>query len=151
MGQSKNMLMEMRAEDFALMYSHDFTKSKAIEAGNALVEKIFEDGELDEFKIYSNIVRLKTVIDTADKAFRERLKVDKSIDANGVNFTFKKGSEKLNYSEDLEVAELEEKLKARKELVKLATKSKETIYDANGVEVTKVSSSFEKSSITVKF
>lgn len=151
MGQSKNMLMEMRAEDFALMYSHDFTKSKAIEAGNALVEKIFEDGELDEFKIYSNIVRLKAVIDTADKAFRDRLKVDKSIDANGVNFTYKNGSEKLNYSEDLEVAELEEKLKARKELVKLASKSKDAIYDTNGVEVTKVSSTFDKSSIVVKF
>ena len=151
MGQSKNMLMEMRAEDFALMYSHEFTKSKAIEAGNALVEKIFENGELDEFKIYSNIVRLKAVIDTADKAFRDRLTIDKSIDANGVNFTFKNGSEKLNYSEDLEVAELEEKLKARKELVKLASKSKDAIYDANGVEVTKVSSTFDKSSITVKF
>lgn len=151
MGQSKNMLMEIRAEDFALMYSHDFTKSKAIEAGNALVEKIFEDGELDEFKVYSNIVRLKAIIDTADKAFRDRLTIDKSIDANGVNFTYKNGSEKLNYSEDLEVAELEEKLKNRKELVKLATKSKDAIYDANGVEVTKVSSSFDKSSITVKF
>lgn len=141
----------IKLEDLATMYLPTFSKKDAIETGEKLVKDLFEAGRLDEFKVYSNIVRLKAVIDTADKAFRERLNVDKSIDANGVNFTYKNGSEKLNYSEDLEVAELEEKLKNRKELVKLASKSKDAIYDANGVEVTKVSSSFDKSSIVVKF
>ena len=141
----------IKLEDLATMYLPTFSKKDAIETGEKLVKDLFEAGRLDEFKVYSNIVRLKAVIDTADKAFRDRLTIDKSIDANGVNFTFKNGSEKLNYSEDLEVAELEEKLKARKELVKLATKSKETIFDSSGTEVTKVSSTFDKSSIVVKF
>ena len=86
MGQSKNMLMEMRAEDLAIMYSEDFSKSKAQETGKKLVDKIFEDGELDELKVFSNIVRLKEVVNSADKAFRDRISLIVKDSSNGVEF-----------------------------------------------------------------
>jgi hypothetical protein len=46
---------------------------------------------------------------------------------------------------------LEAKLKERAELIKVATKSKDTIYDSEGVEVTKVSSTQRKSSLAISF
>jgi hypothetical protein len=57
----------------------------------------------------------------------------------------------LQFNEDAVCAELSEKLKQRQELVKLATNSKDMIFDSEGVEVPKVSIKFDKSSLTVKY
>jgi hypothetical protein len=46
---------------------------------------------------------------------------------------------------------LNEKLKQRQDLIKVATASKEAIFDENGIEVTKVSLKPTKSSLSVKF
>lgn len=146
-----NKLANLNASDFVTMYDSSFTKKKAEEAGQNLANSIFEDGLLDPLQVMSNIVRLKSVIDAAEKTFREKLDIASSDSYNGVNFTFKNGSEKLQYSEDHVVAELEEKIKARKDLVKVATKSKEPIFDEEGNEVTKVSSKFDKSSLVITF
>jgi methyltransferase-like protein len=66
-----------------------------------------------------------------------------------VEFTKKQGASKLNYSEDVFYTKLVEKVKAREELLKVAQKS--TIYDDEGVEVPKVSISYNKDSLVVKF
>lgn len=145
------MFLEMRAEDMITMYDHSFTKKDATITGENLVNELFERGEIEPIKVFSNIVRLKQVIDTAEKAFRERIDLNTADSWNGVTFTPKNGSEKLNLSEDSVYAGLESKLKERGELVKLATKSKDVIFDSDGCEVPKVSSTFTKSSITVSF
>lgn len=144
-------LIDLRAEDMVTMYDHSFSKKQATQTGEQLVNDLFERGEVDPLKVFSNIVRLKQVIDTAEKAFRERINLNTADTWNGVTFTPKNGSEKLNLSEDPIYADLESKLKERGELVKLATKSKDQIFDAQGCEVSKVSSTFCKSSITVTF
>ena len=148
---SKELFFDMRAEDMATMYDHSFTKKDATITGENLVNELFERGEIEPIKVFSNIVRLKQVIDTAEKAFRERINFDRADSWNGVTLTPKNGSEKLNLSEDQVYAGLEAKLKERGELVKLATKSKDVIFDSDGCEVPKVSSTFTKSSITVSF
>jgi hypothetical protein len=66
-----------------------------------------------------------------------------------VEFTRKDGAKKLNYAEDLLYSNLQAQLKAREELLKVAQKS--TIYDDEGVEVPKVSISYNKDSLMVKF
>jgi hypothetical protein len=146
-----NALLDLRAEDLATMYDHSFTKKKATAAGEGLVTELFERGEVEPIRVFSNIVRLKQVIDSAEKAFRERLQLNSADSYNGVTFTPKNGSEKLNYSEDAVYAGLEVKLKDRGELVKLATKSRELIFDSEGCEVPKVGSTWSKSSIVVSF
>ena len=148
---AKELFMDLRAEDMVTMYDHSFTKKKAIETGETLVVNLFERGEVEPLKVFSNIVRLKQVIDSAEKAFREKINLPTADSFNGVTFTPKNGAEKLNYSEDPVYAELEQKLKERAELVKLATKSKDVIFDSEGCEVAKVSSTFQKGSITVTF
>ena len=134
-----------------VMYAPDFTKKKAEQTGLDLVSKIFQEGTQSPIEVYSNIVRLKAVIDSADKAFRERLNLSNADSFNGVTFTPKNGAESLNYSEDSVYAELEAKLKQRAELLKVASKSLEAIFDAEGCEVPRVSKKYNKPSIVVTF
>jgi len=149
--KKNNSLVELSAESFTTMYAPTFTKKDAIATGQKLVNDLFEAGEVDELKVFSNIVRLKEVAVSADKAFRERINIPTAISSNGVEFTPKNGSKKLNYTEDVIYNELVAKVKAREELLKVAHNSKDVIYDGSGCEVPKVSASFDKSSITVKF
>lgn len=134
-----------------VVYAPDFTKKKAEQTGLNLVSKVFEEGNDSPLEVYSNIVRLKAVIDSADKAFRERLSLSNADRFNGVTFTPKNGSESLNYSEDAVYAELEAKLKQRAELLKVASKSNDVIFDSEGCEVPRVSKKFNKSSIVITF
>lgn len=147
---SKDLFFEMRAEQMATMYAETFTKKKAIETGENLVKSVFEDGVLDPIHVFTNLARLKAVIDTADKAFRDRLSVTKES-WNGVELTSKNGSKKLNYTDDPVYNDLVKKVKDREELLKAAHNSSDVIFDSEGCEVPKVSASFSKSSITVTF
>jgi len=149
--KKNNSLVELSAESFTTMYSSEFTKKDAIATGQKLVNDLFEAGEVDELRVFSNIVRLKEVAVSADKAFRERINIPTAISSNGVEFAPKNGSKRLNYTDDIIYNELVAKVKAREELLKVAHNSKDVIYDCSGCEVPKVSASFDKSSITVNF
>lgn len=151
MSASKELFLKMRPNDLAVMYDENFTKSKAIETGKKLVDDLFESGEVDEKKVFSNIVRFKEVFNSADKALRDRIDFKSTETINGVEFIPKNGSKSLNYNEDPFYVELTEKVKERELLLKTAKASKETIFDSEGVEVPRVSESYSKSSITVKF
>lgn len=148
---NNNQLQLLTAESFEVMYSSDFTKKQAEQTGKDLCEKVFSEGLLDEKKVFSNICRLKEVVNSADKAFRERLNIVGVESVNGVEFSAKNGAKRLNYTDDVIYNELAEKLKAREELLKLAHNSKDVIFDSEGCEVPNVSATFSKSSITVKF
>ena len=133
------------------MYSSDFTKKQAIETGQKLVNDLFEAGEVDELKVFSNIVRLKEVVNAADKAFRDRIILNETNTSNGVEFTPKNGSKRLQYPEDFIYRQLLEELKEREKLLDFAYNSKDVIFDNEGIEVPKVSAKFDSPSITVKF
>jgi len=66
-----------------------------------------------------------------------------------MNYT--QGGVILNYNEDPIYTDLQGRLKERKELLDLAYKQKDIIYDASGVEVPKVKiKGYRKDSINVK-
>ena len=134
-----------------VMYAPDFTKKQAEQTGINLINKLFEEGNQTPVQFYSNIARLKAVIDSADRAFRDRLNLTEPDSYNGVLFTPKNGAESLNYDEDDIYVLLENKLKQRQELLKMASKSDEIIFDSEGCEVPKVSKKFNKSSIVITF
>lgn len=146
-----NELLTLDADQISTMYHHSFSKKEAVKTGQELVNKVFENGELEPLAVFSNICRLKEVINSADKEFRDRLHITDVNSVNGVSFKQNNGSQKLNLSEDPIYAELAEKLAARGELIKVATKSKDVIFDNDGIEVPKVSITFTKPSITVTF
>jgi len=146
-----NSLSTLSAEDLALMYSSDFSKKKAEQVGKDLVNQLFEAGEIEPLKVWSNIVRLKEVVNSADKAFRDRIVINTKEDSNGVEFSFKNGSKKLNYEEDQIYLEIKENLSQRMDLLKVAHSSNDVIFDSDGIEVPKVGCTYDKSSVTVKF
>jgi hypothetical protein len=115
-----------------------------------------EDGEVTALDVFATFKKLERIFDEAKRkveslAMYEATKYDKTFIIAGVEFTSKEGSKLLNYDEDFLIRELTLQIKQRQELIKVATASKEAIYDANGIEVTKVSLKPTKSSLTVKF
>jgi len=115
-----------------------------------------DNGELKALEVFAVYKKLEKIFDEAKRkveetAMDEARSYDKTFTIAGVEFTSKEGSKLLNYSEDFLIQELSEKLKQRQELIKVATASKEAIYDADGIEVTKVSLKPTKSSLMVKF
>jgi len=146
---SKDLFFDMRSEE--MQYAPDFTKKQAEQTGIDLINRMFADGNQTPVQFYSNIARLKAVIDAADRAFRDRLTLNAVDSYNGVTFTPKNGAESLNYSEDDICVLLENKLKQRQELLKVASKTDEIIFDAQGCEVPKVSIKVNKPSIVITF
>jgi exonuclease VII small subunit len=127
---------------------------KTTQGINAIVEAV-ENGvvnPLDAFASFNKLEKLfkeaKVKIDELARDEAEKYTA-KTFTFGNVEFTRKDGAKKLNYSEDLLYSNLQTKLKAREELLKVAQKS--TIYDDEGVEVPKVSISYNKDSLMVKF
>ena len=146
---SKDLFFDMRSEE--MQYAPDFTKKQAEQTGIDLINRMFEAGDKTPVQFYSNIARLKAVIDAADRAFRDRVNLHAVDSYNGVTFTPKNGAESLNYAEDDICVLLENKLKQRQELLKVASKTDEIIFDAQGCEVPKVSKKYNKPIIVITF
>jgi hypothetical protein len=150
-------------EDFGVdlqAKEHDYQNAqpnvieKTTQGINAIVEAV-ENGvvnPLDAFASFNKLEKLfkeaKVKIDELARDEAEKYTA-KTFTFGNVEFTRKDGAKKLNYSEDLLYSNLQAKLKAREELLKVAQKS--TIYDDEGVEVPKVSISYNKDSLMVKF
>lgn len=115
-----------------------------------------EDGVINGLEAFIVFKKLETLFKEAKAKIDEYAQEEadkyseKTFTINGVQITKKDGSARLQYNEDDICAKLSEQLKARQELVKLATKSKTTIFDEEGVEVPKVSTKFDKSSLIIK-
>jgi hypothetical protein len=148
---SKDKFLEMRMEEVAVMYDHNFTKKEAILTGKRMVDDLLEAGEVEPLKVWTNICRLKEVINSADARFRDKIEIIEKESINGVEFSAVQGGETINYKDDEIYMDIFNELKEREELLKIAFKSKNEIYDQNGVLVTKCSSTPRKSSITCKF
>lgn len=122
---------------------------------NAIVEGV-ESGvinPLDAFASFNKLEKLfkeaKVKIDELARDEAEKY-TSKTFTFGNVEFTRKDGAKKLNYSEDLVYSDLQAKLKAREELLKVAQKQT-MLFDNEGIEVPKVSISYNKDSLMVKF
>ena len=126
------------------------SKKELVKQSTNFITNILDSGEYNIHELLSQSKRASESLEVINSEILKRLPQE-NFEAFGLKGTFRNGGEKLNFSEDEVVAELEEKLKQRKELVKTATKSDEPIYDSDGVEVTKVSSTQIKSSLSISF
>ena len=71
--------------------------------------------------------------------------------AFGIEITPVSGRTMIQYQEDEVWQELKNKLQQREELLKVALKSDETIYDSDGVEVPKVNVKYASDSLQIKY
>jgi hypothetical protein len=146
--------VDLQAKEHDYQTAQPNVIEKTTQGINAIVEAV-ENGvvnPLDAFASFNKLEKLfkeaKVKIDELARDEAEKYTA-KTFTFGNVEFTRKDGAKKLNYSEDLLYSNLQSQLKAREELLKVAQKS--TIYDDEGVEVPKVSISYNKDSLMVKF
>ena len=118
------------------------SKKDAIQLGERNAKQIIDAGEQDLFKLSSQSFRLEEFLKAFNKQLRNGLQDELNsgkFEAYGIEFSCKNAPSRLNYKEDEVWFELNAKLKEREELLKVAEKSKEQIFDSEGVEVPRVS------------
>ena len=126
------------------------TKKEIQLSAKSFVSNLLDAGQTDKMELYAQAVRINEALQIVTDELKNSIPQE-NCEAFGIKGTYRSGGETLNYKEDYVYAELEQKLKERAELIKVATKSKDTIYDSEGVEVTKVSSTQRKSSLAISF
>jgi len=130
------------------------SKKDAVKLGETNAKQIIEAGEQDLFKLSSQSFRLEEFLKAFNKQLRNGVQDELNggkFEAYGMEFTEKNGSSRLNYKDDEVWLELNAKLKEREELLKVAEKSKEQIFDNEGVEVPRVSRSGGGEILNVKY
>jgi hypothetical protein len=150
MGASSETFLQLREQDIVTLYDATFTKKEAQKTGLNLASQIINGGEVSKHEALANLVRLNEVISNAITEIKESVIFEK-VTVLGVEFTPTNGRIMYNFKEDFVWNELSNKLKQREDLLKVAIKSDEPIYDSEGIEVTKVTTTNSKSSLTIKF
>ncbi|QHB39639.1 hypothetical protein tooticki91_gp030 [Flavobacterium phage vB_FspS_tooticki9-1] len=149
MGANSNLFLMLQEQS---VKTNNFlpTKKEIQLSAKTFVSNLLDAGTTDKMELYAQAVRINEALQIVTDELKNSIPQE-NFEAFGVKGTYRSGGETLNYKEDHVYAELESKLKERAELIKLATKSKDTIYDSEGVEVTKVSSAPRKSSLAITF
>jgi hypothetical protein len=148
--------VDLQAKEHDYQTAQPNVIEKTTQGINAIVEAV-EAGvvnPLDAFASFNKLEKLfkeaKVKIDELARDEADKY-TEKTFKLGAVEFTKKQGASKLNYSEDLFYTKLVEKVKEREELLKVARKQSNPFYDSEGVEVPKVSVSYNKDSLVVKF
>jgi hypothetical protein len=149
MGATKNLFLMLQEQS---VETNNFlpTKKEIQLSAKSFVSNLLDAGATDKMELYAQAVRINEALQIVTDELKNSIPQE-NFEAFGIKGTYRSGGETLNYKEDLVYAELEAKLKERAEIIKVATKSKDTIYDSEGVEVTKVSSTPRKSSLAISF
>ena len=149
MGANSNLFLMLQEQT---VETNNFLPSKKeIQlSAKSFVSNLLEAGQTDKMELYAQAMRINEALQIVTDELKNSIPQE-NFEAFGIKGTYRAGGESLNYKEDVVYAELEQKLKERAELIKVATKSKDTIYDSEGIEVTKVSSTPRKSSLAISF
>jgi hypothetical protein len=119
-------------------------------SAKTFIKEVLDAGEIDKIELLAQAKRMGEALDVINA---ELIKVlpQENFEAFGLKGTFRSGGETINFK-DCEVwSDINRELKEREELLKLALKSHNEIYDAAGVQVPKVSTTPRKSSIAISF
>jgi hypothetical protein len=141
---SKDLFLQIRKQE---AFDFSATKKAIIERGQEFITNVKNSGEIDKFELLTKVVRLKEFVNTLDAELRKEF--TEKASGYGVELIPVSGRKMLQYAEDPIYADLQAKLKAREDLLKVAQSS--TIYDDEGIEVPKVSVKYSADSLQVKF
>jgi len=146
---SKDLFHLMREKE--IVTSNFLPTKKEIKTNSIkLAQDILDSGNFNIEEVYSQTIRLKDAISEIEKVLKSSLP-GQSFEAFGLKGTFRSGGDTKNYAEDDKYSDLQKQIKHRKELLDLALKSDIEIYDEDGVEVPKVSTTPRKSSLAISY
>lgn len=142
MGASSREFLLMRQEEetgqlYVPTISKKEVKSKAEQDAQALIDA----GNADVADAFVDATRIAEYLTTFVKALKIHVTPDeygKEYATKSAKITFRGTGDRLDYEQDEVYANLKQQLKEREELLKLAYKSKDMLFDSEGVEVPKV-------------
>ena len=143
-------LFELMAEKEIQTSNFLPTKKEIENNGRLFAKQILSHGEIDKYELFSQAERLATATANIRDEIKSHLPKEKhsffGIEVSPVN-----GRTMIQFNEDYIWSELKEKMQQREELLKVALKSDESIYDNEGIEVPKVSVKYASDSLQVKY
>jgi hypothetical protein len=126
------------------------TKKEIILNASNFAKSLIDSGEVDKVELFAQAIRMSEALSVITEQLKQSLPQE-NFEAFGLKGTYRSGGSTPNYSEDELWSKLKEKLTDREMLLKVAMKSKETIYDSEGCEVPRVSENIRKSSLAISY
>ncbi len=114
------------------------------------ITDVIDGGEVDKYELLAQAKRMQEALDVITSKILEVVPQE-NFEAFGLKGTFRNGGETINYKDDFKWSEIKEKLNEREMLLKVALKSNSSIYDDDGVEVTRVSTSPRKDTLAISW
>lgn len=146
---SKNLYELMRQHEIET--SNFLPNKKEVQfSANTFITKVIDEGEVDKYELLSQAKRMQEALDVITAKILEVMPQE-NFEAFGLKGTFRNGGETINYKDDFKWSEIKEKLSEREMLLKVALKSNSTIYDDDGIEVTRVSTSPRKDTLAISW
>lgn len=129
--------------------SEAFPTKKQIQSNaQQFVNELIENGEQDKLEMFAQAVRINEALSIVTDSLKKSLPNEKT-QAYGIEILPTNGRQMIQYSEDPIWQQLNNDLKAREELLKLALK--QDMFDAYGNPVPKVSVKYAADSLQVKY
>jgi hypothetical protein len=146
---SKDLFLMMREQE---VQSSNFvpTKKEIILNATNFAKNLIDSGEVDKVELFAQAIRMSEALTVITEQLKQSLPQE-NFEAFGLKGTYRSGGSTPNYSEDELWSKLKEKLTDREMLLKVAMKSNSVIYDEDGVEIKKVSSTNRKSSLSISY
>jgi hypothetical protein len=119
-------------------------------SANKFIIDVIDGGEVDKYELLAQAKRMQEALDVITAKILEVVPQE-NFEAFGLKGTFRNGGETINYKDDFKWSEIKEKLNEREMLLKVALKSNSSIYDDDGVEVTRVSTSPRKDTLAISW
>lgn len=146
---SKNLYELMRQQEIET--SNFLPNKKEVQfSANTFITNVIDGGEVDKYELLAQAKRMQEALDVITAKILEVMPQE-NFEAFGLKGTFRNGGETINYKDDFKWSEIKEKLSEREMLLKVALKSNSTIYDDDGIEVTRVSTSPRKDTLAISW
>ena len=144
---SKDLFQLMREQE---IQTQNFVpnKKEVQFSANKFITDVIEAAEVDKYELLAQAKRMQEALDVITAKILDVIPQE-NFEAFGLKGTFRNGGETMNYKDDYKWSELKEKLNEREMLLKVALKSTATIYDDDGVEVTRISTTPRKSTVAI--
>lgn len=142
MGAAGREFLMMRMEEKSgELYVPTLSKKEVNKRAIEDVKSLVDEGYVNVVNAFTDASRLNEYLTTFVKEIKNHITEEefgKEYEAKGCKITFRNSGDRLNYEQDEVYKELKDKLKEREILLKTAYKSKEMIFDSEGIEVPKV-------------
>lgn len=144
---SKDLFQMMREQE--VQTQNFLPNKKEIQfSATTFITNLIDGGEVDKYELLAQAKRMQEALDVITAKILDVMPQE-NFEAFGLKGTFRNGGETINYKDDFKWSEIKEKLSEREMLLKVALKSNSTIYDDDGIEVTRVSTSPRKDTLAI--